>query len=59
MATMTNHERQRVMALCALIAGEKNTVVFNELIIELDTLLQELNNHQAKRTGFEGGNMAT
>jgi len=58
MASMTNHERQRVMALCALIAGEKNTVVFRELIIELGALLEELNNHQEKRTGFEGESMA-
>ena len=56
---MTNRERQRVMALCALIAGEKNPVVFRELIIELGAVLEELNNHQEKRTGFEGESMAT
>jgi hypothetical protein len=56
---MTEHERQTVKALCARTADEKNPVVFTQLIIELDALLEKLNNHQAKRTGFEGENMAT
>lgn len=56
---MTEHERGMVTKLCARIVDEKNPVVFRQLLIELDALLQELNNHQAKRTGFEGDNMAT
>lgn len=59
MALMTEQERQMVTALCARIADEKNPVVFRQLLIELDALLQTTNNHQAKRTGFEGENMAT
>ena len=56
---MTEHERGMVTKLCARIVDEKNPVVFKQLLIALDALLQELNNHQAKRTGFEGDNMAT
>ena len=56
---MTENERRMVTALCARIASEKNPVVFRQLLFELDTLLEKLNNHQAKRTGFEGENMAT
>ncbi len=60
MAFMTQHERQMVIGLCARIADEKNPVVFNQLLIELDALLERLlNNHQAKPSGFEGENMAT
>jgi hypothetical protein len=60
MASMTEHEREMVTALCARIADEKNPVVFRQLLIELDALLEKLNNHhQATRTGFEGENMAT
>jgi hypothetical protein len=60
MAFMTQHERQRVMHLCARIADEKNPVVFSQLLIELDALLETLlNNHQVKLSGFEGENMAT
>ena len=59
MTSMTQHERRAVTALCALIASAENPVVFIELIIELDALLQELNNHQVKRTGFEGEGTAT
>jgi len=55
---MTEHERVMVTALCARIADEKNPFVF-QLLIELDALLEKLNNHQAKRSGFEGENMAT
>ena len=56
---MTDHERRMVTALCARIAGEKDPVVFRQLLFELDALLEKLNNHQAKHTGFEGENMAT
>jgi hypothetical protein len=56
---MTEHERVMVTALCARIADEKNPFVFRQLLIELDALLETLNNHQAKRSGFEGENMAT
>jgi hypothetical protein len=59
MASMTEHERRAVTALCARIAGEKNPVVFRQLLFELDALLKKLNNHQARSTGFEGENMAT
>ena len=59
MAFMTQHERQMVISLCARIADEKNPFVFSQLIIEMDALLEKLNNHQAKRSGFEGENMAT
>jgi hypothetical protein len=59
MALMTAHEREMVTALCARIADEKNPVVFRQLLIELDALLGKLNNPQAKRSGFEGENMAT
>ena len=59
MAFMTQHERQLVIGLCARIADEKNPFVFRQLIIEMDALLEKLNNHQAKRSGFEGENMAT
>jgi hypothetical protein len=33
--------------------------MFRQLLIELDALLEDLNNHQAKRSGFEGESMAT
>lgn len=56
---MTEHERQIVTNLCGRVSEEKNPVVFTQLIIELDALLEKLNNHQAKRTGFEGENMVT
>jgi len=60
MASMSEHEREMVTALCARIADEKNPVVFRQLLIELDALLEKLNNHhQSTRTGFEGENMAT
>jgi hypothetical protein len=59
MASMTEHERDLVTALCARIADEKNPFVFSQLLIELDALLEKLNNHQANRSGFEGENMAT
>jgi hypothetical protein len=59
MAFMTQHERQMVISLCARIADEKNPVVFTQLLIELDALLERLNHHQAKPSGFEGENMAT
>ena len=59
MASMTEHERVMVIALCARIADEKNPFAFRQLLIELDALLEKLNNHHAKRSGFEGENMAT
>ena len=59
MAFMTQHERQMVIGLCARIADETNPVVFSQLLIELDALLDRLNNHQAKLSGFEGDSMAT
>jgi hypothetical protein len=59
MALLTQHERQMVIGLCARIVDEKNPVVFSQLLIELDALLEMLNNHQAKLSGFEGENMAT
>lgn len=60
MASMTEHEREMVTGLCARIADEKNPVVFGQLLIELNELLEKLDNHQqAKRSGFEGENVAT
>ena len=59
MALITEHERQRLTILCARIIEEKNLAVFTQLLIELDALLDNLNNHQARRTGFEGENTAT
>lgn len=56
---MTEHERRMVTALCARISEEKNSVVFRQLLIELDALLENLDNHQTRRTGFEGENAAT
>ena len=38
---MTDHERQRVTALCARIIEERDPAVFLELLIELETLLGE------------------
>lgn len=56
---MTEHERQMVTTLCARIVDEQDPAVFVNLLVELDALLGELSTHQAKRTGFEGENMAT
>ena len=56
---MTEHERQMVTTLCARISEEMDPIVFTELLVELDALLEKLNNHQATRTGFEGENTAT
>lgn len=56
---MTEHERQMVTTLCVRIVNEKNPAVFVNLLVELDALLDKVNNHQARRTGFEGENMAT
>ena len=50
MASMIEHERQMVTALCTRIADETNPVVFSQLLIELDALLNKMNNHQATRT---------
>ena len=59
MASMTQHERQMVTALCARIADEKNPVVFRQLLIELDALLENMNNHQTPRSAFESENTST
>ena len=56
---MTDHERQMVKTLCTQISAEKDPAVFTELTHELDALLEKLNNHQVKHTGFEGENTAT
>jgi len=39
--SMTDHERQKVTALCARIGEETDSAVFLELLIELETLLDE------------------
>src|SRR5215471_17333064 len=39
--SMTDHERQRVTVLCARIGEERDSAVFLELLIELETLLDE------------------
>ena len=54
MTSMREHERQMITALCARIVDEKNPVVFGQLLIELDALLEKLNNHETRHTGFEG-----
>ena len=59
MAPMTEHERRTVTVLCARIAGEKNPVIFRQLLFELDALLEKLNSHQAEWTGVEDENIAT
>jgi hypothetical protein len=59
MTPMTEHERQAFTKLCARISEEKNCEVFTQLLIELEALLERLNNHEAKRSGFEGENMST
>lgn len=56
---MTEHERRMVTALCARISEEKDPVLFTQLVIELDALLEKLNNHQPRRTGFEAEKMTT
>jgi len=56
---MSEHERRMVTTLCTRILDEKNPVVFTQLLIELDALLEKLNNHQIKPSGFEGDNIAT
>ena len=38
---MTDHERQSVTTLCARVVEEKDSAVFLELLIELETLLDE------------------
>ena len=53
MASMTENEREIVTALCARIADEKNPVVFRQLLVELDALLEKLNDHQATPTGLK------
>jgi len=58
MVSMTEREREMATALCARIADEKNPVVFRQLLIRLDALLEKLNSHQARRTGFEGESMS-
>jgi hypothetical protein len=59
MPSMTEHEREMVTKLCARISQEKSPAVFGQLLIELDALLEKLNNHRARRTGFEGESTAT
>lgn len=39
---MTEHERQRVTALCARIVEERDPAVYLELLIELETVLDEV-----------------
>ena len=56
---MTEQERQMVKALCARIVDEKDPVVFRQLLIQLNALLEKANTAQATPTGFEGENMAT
>lgn len=49
---MTEHERETVTKLCARIVNEENPVVFRQRLIELSALLDGLNNHPGKRTGW-------
>jgi hypothetical protein len=39
--SMTDYERQSVTALCARVVEERDSAVFLELLIELETLLDE------------------
>lgn len=50
---MTGHEREIVTKLCARIVDEKNPVVFRQLLIELDALLDRVKNHQATYSEYE------
>ena len=59
MSLMSQYEHERVTSLCDRIVGEKNPAVFMQLLVELDAVLKKMNNHQAKRSGFEGDSMAT
>ncbi len=42
MTPMTEHERQTLTRLCALISEEKNPNVFTELVTELEVLLEKM-----------------
>ena len=44
MASMTENERQAVTDLCTRIAAEINPVVFSQLLIDLNALLEKLDN---------------
>ena len=56
---MTQYEHQMVKSLCARIVHEEDPYNFISLMIELNALLEKLHNHQARRTGFEGEDVAT
>jgi hypothetical protein len=56
---MTEHERDKVKLLCARIVDEKNPLVFRQLVIELEALLERVTNHQdARLTEVEGEDTA-
>lgn len=59
MTSMTGPDRQMVRTLCVRIVDEENPVVFGQLLIELDALLEKMNHQQVGRTGFEGENTST
>lgn len=56
---MTEYEREMLTVLCARISSEQDHAVFTQLVVELGALLERVNNHHARRTGFEGENTAT
>lgn len=59
MGLLTPHDDERVTSLCERIVEEKNPVVFRQLLIELDALLEKLNDQQTNRSGREGDSLAT
>jgi hypothetical protein len=53
MAVMNEHAHEMLTSLCTRIVDETNPVIFRQLLIELDALLEKLNNNRGKRSGFE------
>lgn len=45
---MTEYEREKLKALCARIIDEQNPAIFTQLLVELDALLEQVNDHHAK-----------
>jgi hypothetical protein len=47
--SMTEQERQMLITLCARMGEEKNAAVLTELLSELNTLLDKVEDHKARR----------
>jgi hypothetical protein len=45
--SMTEQERQMLITLCARMGEEKNAAVLTELLSELNTLLDKVEDHKA------------